>query len=128
MLSFSSFHLPCARSLFGSYTFPYDVEVSASFFSRPGIPREAIYIVPAADVVAALGRPATVGRSVSMNVIPPGTMYGDRVNQLDLLFNANAVAREQYAFQPGAGASDPWLTPLGVQPGRMVELTFQYKF
>ena len=63
-------------SLFGSYTFPYDVEVSASFFSRPGTVREAIYIVPAADVVAALGRPATVGRSVSMNVIPPGTMYG----------------------------------------------------
>ena len=137
-------------SLFGSYTFPYDVEVSASFFSRPGIPREAIYIVPAADVVAALGRPATVGSSVSMNVIPPGTMYGDRVNQLDLrfakildfggsgnvrasfdlynLFNGNAVAREQYAFQPGAGASDPWLTPLGVQPGRMVKLTFQYNF
>ena len=137
-------------SLFGSYTFPYDVEVSASFFSRPGIPREAIYIVPAADVVAALGRPATVGRSVSMNVIPPGTMFGDRVNQLDLrfakildfggsgnvrasfdlynLFNGNAVAREQYAFQPGAGTTDPWLTPLGVQPGRMVKLTFQYNF
>ena len=112
-------------SLFGSYTFPYDVEVSASFFSRPGIPREAIYIVPAADVFAALGRPATVGRSVSMNVIPPGTMFGDRVNQLDLrfakildfggsgnvrasfdlynLFNGNAVAQGAIRLSAGRG-------------------------
>ena len=72
-------------SLFGSYTFPYDIELSGSFFVRPGILREAIYVVPGADVQAALGRPSTLG-TVSLNVIPPGSEFGDTLHQLDLRF------------------------------------------
>ena len=136
-------------SVFGSYTFPYDIDISAAFFSRPGTERLAIYQVPGADVLAALGRPATVG-AVSMNVIAPGTSFGDRLNQLDLrvgkvfdmdiagnvrasfdiynVFNANAVSREQYGFNPGAGAADQYLTPLGLQPGRLAKVSVQFNF
>ncbi len=73
----------------------------------------------------------------------------DRLNQLDLrfaklvnfglggnvrasfdiynVFNGNAVSREQQAILPGS-AADQYLTPLGVQPGRLAKLSFQYNF
>ena len=85
-----------------------------------------------------------------MNVLPPGTVYGDRLNQLDFrigkrfnlnaggnlrasfdiynVFNANAVSREQYGFNPGAGDADQYLTPLGLQPGRLAKVTIQLNF
>ena len=69
-------------SVFGSYALPYGIFVSAAFFTRPGTEREAIYTVPAADVIAALGRSPSLG-SASTNVIPPGTVFGDRLNQVD---------------------------------------------
>ena len=131
-------------SAFGSYTFPYDIDISFAFFSRPGTEREAIYQVPAADVLAALGRPSSQG-AISLNVIAPGTEFGDRLNQLDFrvgkvldfavsgnlrasfdiynMFNANAVSREQYGFVPGLGAADQYLTPLGLQPGRLFKIS-----
>ena len=134
-------------SFSGSYTLPYEIDVSAAFFSRPGPRREAIYTVPAADVLASLERPAEVTR-VSMNVLEPGTSFGDRLNQLDVriakvldfgiggnvrasfdiynLFNANAVSREQQAFIPGAGGE--YLKPIGLQPGRLAKVSFQYNF
>ena len=128
-------------SLFGSYTFPYDIELSGSFFVRPGILREAIYVVPGADVQSALGRPSTLG-TVSLNVIPPGSEFGDTLHQLDLrfakildfggsnfrasfdiynVFNANSVSREQFALSS-------WLLPIGLQPGRLMKVSFQYNF
>ena len=136
-------------SLFGAYTFPYDIELSGSFFVRPGTLREAIYRVPNADIVAALGRPSSLGNNVALNIIPPGTVYGDTLKQLDLrfskildfggtgnfrasfdiynVFNGNAVSREQYAIVPGA-MDDQWLTPTGLQPGRLLKVSFQYNF
>ena len=135
-------------SVSGSYTFPYEIDISAAFFSRPGPRREAIYRVPSEDVVAALGRPALVPGGVSMNILPPGTVFGDTLTQLDLrvakvfdfgiggnvrasfdiynLFNANAVSREQQAFVPGA--TGVYLTPIGLQPGRLAKISFQYNF
>ena len=137
-------------SVFGSYTFPYDIDISAAFFFRSGPMREAIYQVPGADVLAALGRPATVPGSVSLNVLPPGKTYGNRMTQLDLrfakvldfgeagnlrasfdlynLFNGHAVSREQMAFLPGGGAADQYLRPFGMQPGRLAKVSFQYNF
>ena len=131
-------------SLSGSYTFPYEIDVSAAFFSRPGPRREAIYTVPAADVTAALGREAQLPSVTSVNILPPGTVFGDRLHQLDLriakvldfgiggnvrasfdiynLFNANAVSREQ------AGFGADYLTPIGIQPGRLAKVSFQYNF
>ena len=128
-------------SVFGSYAFPYDIEVAASFFVRPGVVREAIYIVPDEHVQAALGRPSTLG-TVSLNVIPPGTNFGDTLHQLDLrlakilefggsnlrasfdiynVFNGNAVSREQFSL-------NTWLVPIGLQPGRLLKVSFQYNF
>ena len=129
-------------SLFGSYTFPYDIVFSGTFFSRAGTPRLAVIPVPNAVAEAALGRPPTED-SIAVNVITPGSAYGDRLNQLDLriakiidmggttnlrasfdlynVFNANAVARERYTLVN-------YLQPVGVQLGRLVKLTMQLNF
>ena len=129
-------------SLFGSYTFPYDIVLSGTFFTRPGTPRLAVLAVPNAVAEAGLGRPPTE-TSIAVNVIPPGSAYGDRLNQVDLrvakvintggtsnvraaldlynVFNANAVARERYTLRN-------YLQPVGVQLGRLVKLTMQLNF
>ena len=51
----------------------------------------------------------------------------DRFEEFNV-FNANAVSREQYGFNPGAGAADQYLTPLGLQPGRLAKISLQYNF
>ena len=135
-------------SVFGSYTLPYDVELSGAFFSRQGTPRLAVYNVPQSAAAAALGRPPTE-TSINVNLLEPGTAYGDRVNQLDLrigkilrfgggpgggppdlrasfeiynLFNANAVSRER------SGLSGAYLQPIGLQPGRLFKVAFQFNY
>ena len=51
-------------SVFGSYTFPYDIDsLWLRSSARPGTERLAIYQVPGADVLAALGRPSSHGWS-----------------------------------------------------------------
>ena len=125
----------------GSYTFPGDVQVAATLQNQPGPERVAEVLF--ADT--SLGRAATLYPSgVTLNVIPPGSMYGDRFNQLDLrltkifrfaggmqvramfdlfnVFNANAVTLEQ----PGFGAQ--WLAPQAIMPGRLAKFAFQLDF
>ena len=129
-------------SVFGSYTFPYDIAVSAAFFSRQGTERLAVVLVPDAVATAALGRPNTLD-TINVNVIPPGTVYGDRLNQLDVrlskvinfggganlrasfdihnVFNANAIARERYTLVN-------YLQLVGIQPDRLAKLSAQFNF
>ena len=128
----------------GSYSLPHDIDVSAAFFSRPGPRREAIWEAPLVEVERALGRRPTLDR-VALNILRPGTVFGDRLNQLDVrvarpfsvpdygelrvsldfynLFNSNAVSREQQAFGRGM-----YLAPIGLQPGRLFKVSFQYTF
>jgi hypothetical protein len=129
-------------SVFGLYTFPYRIVVSGMFFSRQGPQRLAVYRIPVPEAAAALGRQPTE-TNLSVNVIKPGTDYGDRLKQFDFrlarvldfggtanlrvsldihnLFNANAVARELYGLTN-------YLQPVGVQPGRLAKVGFQFNF
>ena len=127
--------------LLGTYTLPYDVQVAATLQNQPG-PQRIAEVTYRGDTLVN-GRPHTQG-SVEVNVIPPGTWYGDRFNQLDLrltkifrmaggtqframfdlfnLFNANAVTREQ----PGWG--DTYLQPQVTMAGRLAKFAFQFDF
>ena len=71
-----------------SYTIPkIDVQTSVTLASRPGVELSANVIVSSAVVAQSLGRPLSGGApSITVNMLQPGEMYGDRVNQLDFRF------------------------------------------
>jgi hypothetical protein len=97
----------------------------------------------AAQIALALGRPSTQGAQI-INIIPPGTHFGDRWNQLDLRFtkifrlprsvraramfdiynitNANSAAAEEPAFGP------TYLYPQVIMAGRLAKFAFQFDF
>ena len=128
--------------LLGSYTFPYGIQVAATFQSISGPERAADHTFAAAELEAALGRPHTAG-AVSTNLLVPGTEYGERFHQVDLrftkiialagaqlratfdifnVFNANAVTAEEYGLGP------TYLQPIAIMPGRLLKFAFQFDF
>lgn len=126
----------------GTYLVPkVDVEVSTTFRSNPGVQLAANYNVPAAVVAQSLGRPPSGGvANVTVNLIEPGTLYGDRVNQLDLrlaklvrvgrtrtklqvdfynLLNASTVLTYNQIYSP---VTTTWLNPQDVLDARVAKL------
>jgi hypothetical protein len=75
--------------LLGTYTVPKaNVNVAATVQSSPGAQLTANYIATNAVVQPSLGRPLSGGAAnVTVNLVEPGTLFGDRLNQLDLRFS-----------------------------------------
>jgi hypothetical protein len=141
-----------------SYIVPrLDVNISATVQSRPfaggnfpGIGSQSLaanWLVFNAQVTPALGRPLSGNSQATfVNVVEPGTLYGDRLNQVDLrvskilrfggrranvgvdffnLFNTNAVY--QYATTY-AGNGATWLQPSSLVTARFAKLSVQVDF
>jgi hypothetical protein len=72
-----------------SYTIPrVDLRLSGTFQSIAGPPISASYVVSNAEVMKSLPRGLSGGRTtVVVNLVAPGTMYGERLNQVDLRFS-----------------------------------------
>ena len=72
----------------GSWTIPrVDVQIAGTFRSDQGGPLAALYAVPNAVIQPILGRPlSNSAPNVTVNLIQPGTLYGDRVNEVDVRF------------------------------------------
>jgi hypothetical protein len=130
-----------------AYTVPkLDVQLAAVFQSKPGPMLAATYAVPNAAIAPSLGRSLSGNAANAVvNLIPPGTMYGDRVNQLDLRFakafkhahsrtvfaveiyntlNASAVLTASSLFVPNG----PWLQPMTILTPRFIKLTADLNF
>ena len=71
-----------AIKLTGAYTMPYDIQVSAAMQNLPGIAIRAVWTIDDTNVEG-LGRPLS-GGSAEVELVQPGTLYADRVNQLDV--------------------------------------------
>ena len=133
-------------TLLGSYTVPKaDVQLAATFRSDQGGALNANYTTSSANTT--LGRPfAGASQTITVNLIEPGTLYGDRVNQMDLrvgkilrfgrmrtnvgvdiynVFNVNPVLTYNEAYSP---TTTTWLRPNSVLQPRFVKVSAQLDF
>jgi hypothetical protein len=130
-----------------SYVVPgAGVQLSATFQSKPGAMLAANYAAPNSEVAPALGRNLSGNAAnVTVNLIEPGTLYGDRINELDIrigkmlrfgnarafvavdvynALNSSAVLTSNPAFVPGG----TWLQPLTVLTPRIFTITANVDF
>jgi hypothetical protein len=127
-----------------SYTVPrVDVQVTGNFQNIPGPEILAEYVVATAQVQPSLGRPLAGGaRNVTVNLVEPRSMYGDRMTRLDLrvgkilrvgsvratpsfdlynVFNASTVLAVNSAYAT-------WQRPQQIMPGRFAKVGLQLDF
>ncbi len=130
----------------GTYTLPkIEVLVSGTFRSDQGAQLAANQAFTAAQTT--LGRPfANNAPNVTVNLIEPGTLYGDRVNEFDMRFakilrfgrtrtnvgfdvynitNSAPVLTYNQTFSP---TSTTWLTPNSVLQPRFWKFSVQFDF
>lgn len=127
--------------LLGTTTLPWGIDVGATFQSNPGPEILANYTVTSAQAQG-LGRNLVAG-SATFPLIAPGTLFGDRVHQVDLrvgkvmrlravrarinldlanVFNSSGVLLLNNTYGPN------WLRPTYILPGRMIKPSVQIDF
>lgn len=134
----------------GSYTLPkVDVLISGTFRSDQGGQLAANLVVPGTagtPLAQSLGRPLSLAApNVTVNLVEPGTLYGDRVNEVDLrlakilrfgrtrtnvgfdiynILNSAAVL----SYNQSYSATGAWLVPTGVLQPRFLKFSVQVDF
>jgi hypothetical protein len=130
----------------GVYPLPWwGLQTSATFQSVPGPEVLAQYSASSREIAPSLGRNLSAGpnSSVLVDLVPPGTMYGDRQNQLDFrmakifrlgrariqgmvdiynLLNASPFLRQQNRYGPA------WQNPTQTLIGRLGKFGIQIDF
>ncbi len=126
--------------LLGAYTFPYGIQAAGTLRSSAGPERRATWLHDASSTD--LGRPLFNGTQ-RMNILEPGTTYGDRINVFDLrltkllsiggqarmramidfynLFNSNAAIIEDTRLEQN-------FAPAAIVNGRLVKFGVQFDF
>ena len=133
---------------FGSYTIPkVEVQVSGTLRSDSGGQLAANWTAPNSATVGLNRAFAGLGsQTITVNLIEPGTLYGERVNQIDMRFakivrfgrtrttvgfdvynliNSNAVLTYNQTFSP---TTTTWLRPNSVLQARFVKISAQVDF
>jgi hypothetical protein len=122
----------------------FGIQTSATYQSLPGTEILAVWAAPAAAISPSLGRTLAGGtRTASIPLVSPGTMYNERLNQVDLrvakglkvkasnlrvmidfynLLNANTVISQVNTYGPA------WQAPLGILAGRIIKFGLQATF
>ena len=116
-----------------------------------GASRSANFLMTAAQFQAATGRPLRPGVTTeTVNILLPGEIYGDRINNLDMrvakivrikgtranigldlynLFNANTPTTYEAAFAyPDPTTVNRWMRPTAVLQPRFVRFNVQFDF
>jgi hypothetical protein len=132
----------------GSYTIPkIDVQIAGTLRSDQGAPLAANWTAPNSATVG-LNRPfaGVGGQTVTVNLVEPGTLYGDRVTQIDMRFakivrlgrtrtlvgfdvyniaNSATILTYNQTFVP---TTDTWLRPNSVLQPRFFKVSAQLDF
>ena len=130
--------------MFAIYNVPkVDVGVAATLQNLPGPLVAANYIATNAVIQPSLGRPLAGGvANATINLVTPGTMYGERLNQLDVrltkdfrfgprLFRTNIDIYNIMNSNPVRGinaAYASWLTPTSILDPRLFKISAQFDF
>jgi hypothetical protein len=128
----------------GSYTIPRAlIQLSATLQNMPGPQIAANYNAPNALVQPSLGRPLSGGAAnVTVNLVSPGTMYGERMNQFDLrVSRAFTFGRTRMAVNfdlynalnqaPVLAVNNnfaAWLQPQTIMQARFAKFSVQFDF
>ena len=141
-------------SLVAIYPLPWDFQVSALYFDKPGIPRVASRAYTNAEIRPSLGRDlgqcrgvAPCNANVVINTVPDTSYFEDRLRQTDIrftrtfrvgkirvrgngdlynLFNASNVLNMTTRYSGTNGGQ--WLRPLQILGGRMFKFSAQLDF
>jgi hypothetical protein len=138
------FTLTSFRGL-ATYVVPkVDLQVSGTWRSDPGPELAANYVVTSAIASPSLGRNLSSG-NVTVNLVKPGTLYGARINNIDMriakilrfrgtraqfgvdiynVLNTDVVTLYNNGYSP-TGA---WLTPTAILPARYARFNMQLDF
>jgi outer membrane receptor protein involved in Fe transport len=129
----------------GIYPLPWwGLQTSATYQSLPGPEITASYAAPLAQIAPSLRRNLAGGaRSATVPLVSPGTLYGERLHQIDLRIAKN-IRKGAYRIQPQVdfynllnanpvflvnntyGAN--WQRPTAVLSGRLVKFGVQFDF
>jgi hypothetical protein len=130
--------------LLGSYTVPrIDVQIAGSLQNLPGRQLAAYYVATNAVVSPSLGRNLSGNAAnVTVNIVEPGSMSGERLNQLDLRFGKVLTLRgvrtmlnvDVYnAFNVSTALTQnlnyaTWLRPQSIVTARFAKVSVQVDF
>ena len=137
------------------YPLPWNLQTSAIYQNLPGFPIAASYVATDAEIRPSLGRhlaacpsqtAATCNQTVTVDLIPPNTLYEDRIQQVDLrfsrifsmgrtklqgnvdvynTFNGSTIFNEQtrYSLQ-----NNQWGNAIQIMGGRLLKFSAQLTF
>jgi hypothetical protein len=138
------------------YPLPWDLQMSAVYQNKPGFPIRASYVATNAEIRQSLGRhlstcpsqtAATCNQTVAIDLIPNGTLFGERIKQIDLRFsrffplggsrrvqanldffnllNENTVLNEQTRYDLN---NNQWRNAVQIMGGRLIKIGAQLNF
>jgi hypothetical protein len=137
--------------LLGSYTLPWAIQLAGTFQSIPGPEITASSTFTSVQVAPSLGRSLSSGSTVPVALVEPATLYGERLNQVDLrvtkifttgqtrlqamvdvynVTNGNTVLvlSNVYGATAGALTGSAWLRPQAILPARIVKFGVQINY
>jgi hypothetical protein len=127
-----------------SYTLRWDIRASVNFQSLPGPVLAAAYPATTQEIAPSLGRPLAGGtKSVTVQLIPPFSQFGPRINQTDIrlaksfkvgrtklqgMFDVYNLTNSSAVLQNNTNWGSAWLQPTVVLNGRLVKFGAQLEF
>ena len=138
------------------YPLPWNIQTSAVYQNKPGFPIRASYVATNAEIRPSLGRhlstcpsqtAATCTQTAVIDLIPNGTIYGERIKQVDLRFsrffplggatriqanfdiynllNENTILNEQTRYNT---VGNQWRNAIQIMGGRLIKIGAQLSF
>jgi hypothetical protein len=130
--------------MLGTVGLPWNIDLSATFQDNPGPEIDANLTVTSAAVRFQIpGRTALSGGTATVPLIQPGTVFADRIYQVDVrasktiaiggtklraiidignLFNGSTVLLQNNTY------GNNWLRPAYIMPGRLIKPTIELTF